>query len=193
MARDEPASHHTAPAGLHSPAVALIGSVDSLMAEKLRDALASAEDDGDFVIEMTTQGGDAELGRRLAYDIRQAASRRRGRVLFLGKTEVYSAGVTAMAGVPRENRFLTSDAMLFIHCRQLSKTLNLEGPLRGNLPKLDQVRREIESGLALEERGFRELIAGSDVSYEEIDERALAGWYIDADEALRRGLIAGVV
>jgi hypothetical protein len=192
MARDEP-SHHLHPAALATPAVALIGSVDAAMVEKLRQVLADADDDGDLVIEMTTQGGDAELGRRLALDLQQAAARRRGRLLFLGKTEVYSAGATAMAGVPRENRYLTADTMLFIHCRQLSKTLNLEGPLRGNIPKLDQVRREIDSGLALEERGFRQLIAGSDISYEEIDERALAGWYIEAAEALRRGLVAGVV
>jgi len=194
MARDEPSVSQAPPVSLRSPAVSLIGGVDAAMAEKLRAALAAAEDDGsDFVVELTTQGGDAELGRRMARDVAEAAARRRGRLLALGKTEVYSAGVTALAGFPRENRYLTRDTVLFIHCRQMAKTLVLDGPLRGSLPKLEQARNEIETGLKLERQGFHQLIAGSDVSFDEIDERALAGWYLDADEALRRGLVSGVL
>jgi len=46
--------------------------------------------------------------------------------------------------------------------------------------------------LALERQGFEALIQGSDISYDEINERAAANWYIPADEALKRRLVAGL-
>jgi ATP-dependent protease ClpP protease subunit len=193
MARDEPLRHHQPPQALATPSVSLIGQVNQQMVEKLRDALAGADNDGDFVVEMTTPGGDADLGRRLAHDIRRARSRRRGRTLFVGRTQVYSAGVTAMAAFKREDRFLSDDAVLLIHCRQLRQTIELNGPLRSNLPLLDSLRTEIEMGIELEAEGFRLLVEGSDVTLEEVYERAAAGWYLKADEALQRGLVANIV
>ena len=193
MARDEPTRRSQPPTALASPTISLIGAVDQFMVEKLRDALAADSGEGDIAVEMTTHGGDAELGRRMALDVAKAVERRSGRVLFYGKTQVYSAGVTAMAGFPRENRFLSPDALLLIHCRQLTKTLQLDGPLRTNLPSVEALKREIESGLELERQGFEQLVQGSAVSADEVCERAMAGWYVKADEACRLGLVAGVV
>ncbi len=50
---------------------------------------------------------------------------------------------------------------------------------------------DIDHGLRLEEQGLAELIDGADA--EEIARRAYGGWYLSAQEALNRGLVAGLV
>ena len=52
---------------------------------------------------------------------------------------------------------------------------------------------DIDHGLRLEERGFAELIKGSNVDADEIARRAYGGWYLSATEALSRGLVAGLI
>ncbi len=80
-----------------------------------------------------------------------------------------------------------------IHCRKLDKTVELSGPIRSSLPLVEALKAQIETGIALEERNFRRLIDGSDVSLDEVFERALYNWYLDSAAALDRGLVAGVI
>jgi ATP-dependent protease ClpP protease subunit len=56
-----------------------------------------------------------------------------------------------------------------------------------------EVLEQIEIGLRVEQDGFNALTERSDVSLEEVTERAATGWYLSADEALKRGLVGGVV
>ena len=123
----------------------------------------------------------------------RARARLPGRLLFLGKTAVYSAGATIMSGFPREDRWLSEDAILMIHCRKLDKTVEVSGPIRASLPQINALKAQIEIGIALEERNFRRLVEGSDVSLDEVFEKALHNWYLDAREALGRGLVAGIL
>jgi hypothetical protein len=58
---------------------------------------------------------------------------------------------------------------------------------------LEEMIADIDHGLRLEEQGFAELIGGTKVDAEEITRRAYSGWYLTAEGALRRGLVAGVV
>jgi ATP-dependent protease ClpP protease subunit len=177
------------------PQVRLAGSVDDAMLANFHGQLAALEPGTDpIVVELQTLGGDAEIGRRLALEV-GLAERRLGprRLLFLGKTTVFSAGVTMMAGFPREDRFLAPDAVLLIHCRQLQKTLTIEAPLRAAKLQAQQILSEIENGLRVETEGFEALIAGSDVTIDELIEKAAHNWYVPAHEALERGLIAGIV
>jgi ATP-dependent protease ClpP protease subunit len=144
-------------------------------------------------MELTTLGGDAELARRIVLEIGQARRRLKGRFLFLGKTVVYSAGVTIMSAFPKADRYLAADATLLIHCRQLEKSVELNGPLRASLPKVEALKAELENGLRLEEENFRQLIEGSDVTLEELQEKALYNWYLTAEQAAQRGLVAQVI
>lgn len=192
MARDE-SSRRSPPAALDRPAISLVGSIDAAMVEKLRDGLAEADEESDLAIEMTTPGGAADLGRRMADDIARAAARRRGRLLFLGRTQVYSAGMTVLAAFPRNQRYLTADAVLLIHSRHLETTIELRGPIRTSLPRLEAVHRQLELGLELERQEFLRLIAGSDITSDEINAKALHDWYLTADEARRRGLVEDLV
>ena len=183
------------PASLAFPQVSLIGRVDEERLRELRDKLREIPDgDDDVAIEVTTLGGDAEMGRRAMLEIDEARERLNGRrLVFVGKTAVYSAGVTMMSAFPRADRFLTGDAMLLIHCRQLDEEVRLSGPIRASLPLLQAKCHEIETGIALEVEAFERLIQGSDIAMDDLLERALHNWYVRAEEAVELGLVAGIV
>ena len=149
--------------------------------------------EGAILVELFTDGGDAEIGRRLAEEVRLLRQQHGRDMWFLGKTLVASAGVTIMAAFPKDRRWLTSDAALLIHGRRMTKDLHLEGPLGSCRRVLEEMIADIDHGLRLEERGFAELIEGSDVDAEEVARRAYGGWYLSAEEALSRGLIAGLI
>jgi hypothetical protein len=52
---------------------------------------------------------------------------------------------------------------------------------------------ELETGIRLEEEAFEKLIVGTDVSMDELLEKALHNWYVPAQEAVELGLVAGIV
>lgn len=193
MAREDRGSNP--PASVLAPQISLLGGVSEEMAKGLRDQLRELDEgDGPVALEMTTLGGDAELARRMVLDIDQARERLAPRrLVFVGKTVVYSAGVTVMSAFPREDRFLTADTVLLIHCRQLDKTIEINGPIRASLPQVKALCQELQTGIALEKQGFERLIQGSSVTLETLLEKALYNWYLTAEEALALGLVAGVV
>lgn len=192
MARDS--AHPAPPAALFAPQVRLDGSVCDDMFRRFRDALAETEAAEDAVVlELTTMGGDADTARRIATDIRLARERSGRELLFFGKAVVYSAGITIMSAFPREHRWLSRGTSLLIHSRSISLTLNLDGPLATERRKLEVAMAQVDEGLRLQAAGFADLIAGSDVTPEELGEKAARNWYLEAEEALARGLVAGVV
>jgi ATP-dependent Clp protease protease subunit len=191
-------SAHPAPSiaeALARPQVRLHGDVDEEMLRCFRDALEAAEAacSARVVLELTTPGGDADVARRIATDIRLHRERTGREPLFLGKAVVYSAGVTIMAAFGRDARWLTRGTALLIHGRSLARTVELDGPLAQQRKRLEALIAEIDMGLQLERRGFEDLIAGSAVPLEELLERAETNWYLDAADALRLGLVGGVL
>ncbi len=179
---------------LARPTVRLSGSVGHPMVASFFDQLLPVlEVEGAILVELFTDGGDAEIGRRLAQEVRQLRGQHGRDMWFLGKTLVASAGVTVMAAFPKAKRWLTRDAALLIHGRRMTKDLHLEGPLGSCRRVLEEMIADIDHGLRLEERGFAELIEGSDVDADEITRRAYGGWYLSAEEALSRGLVAGLI
>ncbi|MFL6724629.1 MAG: peptidase S14 [Sphingomicrobium sp.] len=183
------------PASLDRPQIRLLGEVNEAMVESFLNGLAEAEKGGgDIVVEITTGGGDAELARRLVLEVERCRSRMPGRrLLFLGKTQVQSAGISLMSAFAREDRYLTRDTVLLIHSRQLETTIEISGPMRASLAEVVALKEQIELGLRLEEENFRRLIEGSDVTLEELCAKALHSWYLPAKEALDHGLVAGLL
>lgn len=193
MARDEGGTE-THPEILDRPQISLVGDIDGKSVERFTDQLREAEKaGGDVALEMTTLGGDADMARRIALEIERARFRLPGRFLFLGKTVIYSAGVTIMAAFPCRDRWLSPDAMLMIHGRKLEEKVELSGPLRTSIPMVEALLAELKVGVALEEDGFRRLVEGCDIAPEELRRKALHNWYLDAAEALRRGLVGGIL
>lgn len=188
-----PSSHH--PSCLDSPQVSLLGELFEPMVERFLEQLAEAEKgDGDIAVELTTPGGDAELARRLVLEVERARSRLGSRrLLLLGKTQLYSAGITLMSAFPVCDRYLTRDTVLLVHGRQLDERFEIQGPMRANLPRVKALLAQFEIGIRHEEENFRRLIEGSDVSFEQICQKAIHNWYFTAQEALDRKLVAGLV
>src|SRR6201997_5382994 len=106
-------------ARLARPTVRLSGSVGHPMVASFFDQLLPVlEIEGSILIELFTDGGDAEIGRRLAEEVRLLSREHSRDIWFLGKTLVASAGVTVMAAFPKDKRWLTRDAALLIHGRR---------------------------------------------------------------------------
>jgi ATP-dependent Clp protease, protease subunit len=182
------------PRALLHPHVRLIGEVNYELVRSLVGQLGEVPEDVDeVVIELTTPGGDADLARRMVHEIEAWRGGRGSRLLFLGVSQVHSAGVTFMAAFPREHRFLTRDTILLIHGRRLERTIELSGPLRGTLAHLRSLTAQVELGIELEEEGFEQLIRGSDIAFDEIVHHSRFNWYLRAEEALERGLVAGLL
>ena len=174
------------------PQLRLIGSVDEAMYAEFRNQLSAAPTDQSLLIAITTLGGNPEVARAMADDVRLL--REAGRTIcFLGKAAVYSAGATFMAGFPVSHRFMTKDTSLLIHERQIAKTINLSGPLRSCTDQLKAALNEIEHSIFIEEQGFRQIVEGSDVDFDEVKEKAPDNWYLSCEKAKELGLIAEVI
>ncbi len=178
---------------LAQPHVRLSGTVDQAMYQSFRDQLSVAPPDGLIVVSLTTLGGDPEVARAMGDDIRLLREFNERQTVFLGKVAVYSAGATFMSAFPADQRFLTHGTRVMIHERQIDATLNLSGPLRSQIASLKAKLHEIEHSIRIEEEGFRALIAGTKVTYEEVLERAPSNWYIEATEARDLGLVLDLV
>ena len=176
-----------------APDIRLFGDVNEGMLSEFFRQQAETKVAGPIVFELSTSGGDAEAGRRIAEELRLWQLQDR-ELYFLGKTYVFSAGITIMAAIPKSRRFLTADCELLIHERKMKATITLDGALRGCRAKINDVLAEIESGQRLQTEGFARLVKDSKVTVQDIEQRVLEkDWYLTAAQALEHELVAGVV
>jgi ATP-dependent protease ClpP protease subunit len=178
---------------LATPHVRLTGPIDQSMYDKFSDQVAAAPAEGPIVVAVSTLGGDPEVARAMGEDIRLMRAYQGRELLFLGKVAVYSAGATFMSYFPRECRFLTRGTRIMIHERQITKTINLEGPLRTCVANLKAALHEIEHSIRIEEEGFAALVEQSDIDFATLREKAPENWYIEAEEARDLGLVLDVI
>ncbi|UZK65690.1 ClpP family protease [Sphingomonas sp. M1-B02] len=178
---------------LSEPHVVLHGTVDHSMYANFRTQLAAAPETGPIVVAISTLGGDPEVARLMGEELRLLREYTSRETLFLGKVAVYSAGATFMASFPVDKRFLTRGTRIMVHERILTKTINLSGPLKSVIAGLQANLHEIEHSIRIEEEGFRALVRGSKIPFEDVQQRAPANWYIEADEARDLGLVLDVI
>jgi ATP-dependent protease ClpP protease subunit len=179
---------------LFAPNVRLYGPIDDDCVRSFLDQLSEVRKGQDpLILELTTEGGDAEGGRRIALEVRLCRTWNKRRTIFVGKTAVMSAGVTIMAAFPRDQRFLADDCVLLVHERRLKKTLEVNGPMRANIQIVRELLAQMEVAERIEKEGFAELVQGSRISLDELYERATTNCYLSAKEALELGLIAGII
>lgn len=153
---------------------------------------SEASADKPVLFELSTSGGDADFGRRIAQEIRQWRNEKVD-FYFLGKSFVYSAGMTIMGAFNRQRRFLSADCELLTHERRMKKTLRLSGALRASAALVKNTLAEIQSGERLEREGFRELVEGSSLTLEDLQDKLLdRDWYVPAAQAQQLGLVAGI-
>src|SRR4051794_37133388 len=176
------------------PAVALSGVVDYNMYVSFRQQFDNASSQDLVVIELSTLGGDPEVARMMGEDVRFASETEPSRrLVFLGKTAIYSAGITFMSFFARENRYAARGTRLMIHERKLSRNLMIDGPLTACLATVQATLNEIECSIAIQNEGFSNLVLGSSVTLDEVKRRAPSNWYVEAEEARQRGLIEAVL
>ncbi|MDX3899992.1 MAG: peptidase S14 [Sphingobium sp.] len=176
------------------PAIMLSGNVDHGMYLHFKNMLSSAPQQGLVVVEISTLGGDPEIARMMGEDIRFHSDLYPDRrLVFLGKTAVYSAGATFMGFFATENRYLARGTRLMIHERLITKTIQLAGPLSTCIASLKAALNEIEASIAIQNEGFANIIMGSQVTMDEVLQRAPENWYLEANEAVALGLATAVL
>ncbi|MEA2780472.1 MAG: hypothetical protein QOK29_2016 [Rhodospirillaceae bacterium] len=174
--------------------IRLFGSIDDLVLKSFLDQLERALGrEEPVVLELMTIGGDADVGRRIALEMRLVRERRGRETRFIGKTVIYSAGVTIMSGFRPADRYVTQDARLLIHERRLDKDVHFAGPLLACIQRARELIAELENSLAIETEGFENLIAGTKITSDEVIDLAKHNWYLTAKEALDLGLIGGIL
>lgn len=188
-----PAPYSTRYPLLATPHICLSGPVDHAMYQSFRDQLAAAPSDCTLVIAISTLGGDPEVARLMGDEVRLLREFTGREILFLGKVAVYSAGATFMAHFPVDKRFLTQGTRLMIHERKLTADIHLEGPLKTLVPILQAKLHEIEESIRIEEEGFRDIVAGSKLAFEDLCEKAPSNLYLEAEEARDLGLVLDVI
>ena len=163
------------------------------MYDRFRDQCLAAPGEGPLVVALTTLGGDPEIGRGMGDDVRLLRDYTGRDVLFLGKVAVYSAGATFMSAFPVGHRFLTRGTRLMVHERSMTSTIQLVGPL-STLPDVLRAKlHEIDHSIMIQEEGFRDLVRGSRVTFEDLKARVPSNWYIEAEEARDLGLVPDVI
>lgn len=116
----------------------------------------------DIIMELNTDGGDADAARRIALEVRLFRRHSGRHVYCVGKTKVYSAaGVTVFAAFPKASRFLTDDAVLLVHERRMQTSIDLNGPLKSCIQIVRERLALLETAEHLEMGGFEELVHGS--------------------------------
>ena len=178
---------------LAKPHIRLSGPVDQQLYAAWQDGLTNAPAEGPIVVSLSTLGGDPEVARAMGDDVRLLKAYEDRELIFLGKAVVYSAGVTFMSAFERQNRFLTRGTRLLVHERQITKTVNLSGPLKSCVAQLEAVLNEIRHSVNMEDEGFRALIEQSEVDFDELQGKAPSNWYIDAEDAKAKGLVLDVI
>lgn len=113
--------------------------------------------------------------------------------VFLGKAAIYSAGTTFMSFFARDNRYLTRGTRLMIHERKLDKTLQVNGPLTSCVATVRATLNEIEASVIIQNEGFENLVRGSQITMDQVLQKAPFNWYIEAEEARSLGLIRAVL
>ena len=176
------------------PDVRLFGPVNDALLTTFLYAFGEACLAGtDPVVELMTDGGVADIGYRIAEEVRMAERSYGVKPIFLGKTSVFSAGVTIMSGFPPERRYLAKNTTLLIHERRTTKDVHITGQIGASIQVARELVAELEAGLRVQNEGFARLVEGTDVSYEEVLQKASTGWYVSAQEALDRRLVAGIL
>jgi ATP-dependent protease ClpP protease subunit len=175
------------------PHIQLHGPVDGDMYTSFKSQLVAAPTEGPLVVSITTLGGDPEMARAMGDTIRLLRDYTGRETLFLGKVAVYSAGATFMSAFPVDSRFLTRGSRIMIHERQMTSTIQLNGPLNTLRYTLEAKLHEIEDSINIQEEGFRDLVKGSKVTLDDLKAKAPSNWYIEAEEARDLGLVLDII
>lgn len=176
------------------PNISLSGLVDHSMYLYFSSCLGQLPQSGTCTIALSTLGGDPEIARVMGEDVRFHSDLHPDRrIVFIGKAAVYSAGATFMGFFAVPNRFLTRGTRLMVHERIIQRTITLEGPLTTCRAPLRAALNEIEASIAIQNEGFQNLVLGSNVSVEQLQEKASENWYLEAQEAKALGLVADII
>jgi ATP-dependent Clp protease protease subunit len=177
------------------PAIRLYGAVDDALLGRFLEQLKVVRGQREpVVVELSTSGGDADVARRMAEEIRLCRELGGMDLYVVGKAMVYSAGVMIMAAFPVHKRYLSRDTVLLIHEWQIEKEIRFTGALRVCVGGAQDFLAELEIARQMERQTFTDLVRGTQLSLTQLSAQlAKADWYLLADEAVQLELVAGLL
>jgi ATP-dependent protease ClpP protease subunit len=177
------------------PAIRLYGAVDDAFLGRFFEQLKPLRGHSEpLVFELSTSGGDADVARRIAEEIRLCREVGGMDLYFVGKAMVYSAGVMIMSAFPMDKRYLSRDAVMLIHEWQIEKDIRFSGALGVCEATARDFLAELEVAHKLERQTFTDLVRGTRLDYEQLREQVLkTDWYLLAEDAADLELVAGLV
>jgi ATP-dependent Clp protease protease subunit len=177
------------------PAIRLYGAVDDALLGRFLEQLKAVRGQREpVVVELSTSGGDADVARRMAEEIRLCRELGGMDLYVVGKAMVYSAGVMIMAAFPVHKRYLSRDTVLLIHEWQIEKEIRFTGALRVCVGGAQDFLAELEIARQMERQTFTDLVRGTQLSLTQLSAQlAKADWYLLADEAVQLELVAGLL
>jgi ATP-dependent protease ClpP protease subunit len=179
---------------LYQPNIRIAGNISSATLWDVLNALDRLrQSNDDLVVEVMTEGGDADIARRIALEISLFLRDSGRNTYFVGKTIVYSAGMTIMGAFPAANRFATKDTTFLIHERRISKSLSFDGPMRAMIQIAKEQVAMLETARRLEWEGFEDLARGSQIDAKTLYDRAKENYYLSTNEAIELGLLARII
>jgi hypothetical protein len=104
-------------------------------------------------------------------------------------------GVRDMGALWLSERLVQDECEPYASLAELQRhiLLQIDGPLTTCVATVKATLNEIEASIAIQNEGFENLIAGSNVTMEQVLQRSPCNWYIESQEALALGLIRGVL
>lgn len=180
---------------LFEPNIRINDPIDNKVLADFLGELAEVRSSGQhLVMELNTIGGDPDISRRIAHEVRLFAAHSGRSAVCVGKTYVYSAGINILAGFRKSCRYLTEDAILLVHERQLENvSLSLSGPLASAIQIVQEELSLLETSRKLENEGFAELVEGSRLTVEELRKCIRANCYMTAQQFLDHGLVEKIL
>jgi len=179
---------------LFKPNISINGSIQPDTLTFFLDKLAAVRSaNEDLILELTTVGGDADVARRIAMELRLFSRYSQRKAICVGKSFVYSAGVTILAAFDRSNRYLTEDTVLLIHERRLQQNLELSGPIQACRQIVQEQLSMLRTAERLENEGFEELVRGSRLTVRELEKCIRTNCYLSASEAVEHGIVAAIL
>jgi ATP-dependent protease ClpP protease subunit len=174
--------------------VQINGMIDDQLFHNFMKQLGDVRaNDEDLILELMTQGGDADTARRIALEIRVFQTYSGKNTYVVGKTAVMSAGITIFSAFECADRFLTQDATLLIHERHIEKTISLQGPIKSCRQIIREELAALDTAERVEREDFEHFVRGSGMSAEDLFERAKDNCFLTAQEARDLRVIGRII
>lgn len=176
------------------PHINLTGAVDAKMLEDLDRQVRMIEPNTDksVMVTLTSPGGGVGYARAI-YEELGLLQEEQANLSFVARGICMSAAVTIAMAFPVERRFATSRAKFLIHEGSRNVNSELVGTVSERKMQLGRLMADFEDDVKEEEWVMGVISKGCKQRLREVKKQARSGLYLKGQEAVKWGLVSGLV